>query len=137
MRIYKGIITELPENGIFVYGANTEGRHGKGAALLARQKFGAKYGLVGLQGQSYGIVTKDLTKRVHPSISESSIRQQISNLYYIAKNSPEKDYYVVYSGSGVNLNGYTNKEMAVMFNDNPPPNVIFEEGFAKLMKELE
>lgn len=63
--LYKGIITELPENGIFVFGSNTQGRHGKGAALLAKNKFGAIYGQAkGLQGQSYAIITKDLTKKL-------------------------------------------------------------------------
>ena len=36
---------------IFVFGSNTEGRHGKGAALLARQRYGAKLGVAqGLVG---------------------------------------------------------------------------------------
>ena len=35
-------ITSLKPNEIFVFGSNTEGRHGLGAALTAKQKFGAK-----------------------------------------------------------------------------------------------
>jgi hypothetical protein len=58
MKTYQGVITSLPLNGIFVYGANTEGRHGMGAAKVAREKFGAIYGKTGLQGQSYGIIIK-------------------------------------------------------------------------------
>ena len=47
---------------IFVFGSNTEGRHGAGAALYARQHHGAIYGQArGLQGNSYAIVTKDLS----------------------------------------------------------------------------
>ena len=35
----------LPQNGeIFVFGSNLAGRHGKGAAQIAYQKFGAKMG---------------------------------------------------------------------------------------------
>ena len=43
---------------IFVFGSNLAGRHGKGAALFARQKHGAIHGQgVGLQGTSYAIPT--------------------------------------------------------------------------------
>ena len=54
MKTYNGKITELKENQIFVFGSNTEGRHGKGAALLAFEKFGAIYGKSeGRMGQCY------------------------------------------------------------------------------------
>ena len=46
---------------ILVFGSNTQGRHGKGMALTAMRKFGAVYEQAkGLQGLSYGIVTKEL-----------------------------------------------------------------------------
>jgi hypothetical protein len=45
---------------VFVFGSNLAGRHGKGAALHARQHCGAIYGQgEGLQGRSYAIPTKD------------------------------------------------------------------------------
>ena len=136
MKTYKGFITILPDNGIFVFGSNTQGRHGKGSALIAKQKFGAIYGQAeGLQGQSYAIVTKDLTKSVHPSILESSIKEQIILLYYYANKNPNLDYYIAYNGTGINLNGYSNEEMANMFSSfKIPKNIIFEEEFAKLVK---
>ena len=71
----KGIITTLPDNGVFVYGANTEGRHGLGAAKTAKDKFGAVYGKVGFQGRSYGIVTKCLKVKAQPSISPETITE--------------------------------------------------------------
>ncbi|MBS6796035.1 MAG: hypothetical protein KH215_00090 [Coprobacillus sp.] len=43
-KTYKDFITQLKDNQIFVFGSNTQGKHGKGAALLARNKFGAIYG---------------------------------------------------------------------------------------------
>jgi len=143
MRTYKGIITKLPENGVLVFGSNTQGRHSKGAALLARQKFGAIYGQpAGLQGNSYAIITKDLTKKIHPSISPVYIEASILSLYLFAKTTPNKDYYIVYSNTGNNLNGYTSQEMADMFSvaisiakkyGDLPDNIIFEEEFAKLI----
>lgn len=52
---------------IFVFGSNLAGRHGKGAALWARQHRGAIYGQgVGPQGNAYAIPTKDHRLRVLP-----------------------------------------------------------------------
>ena len=135
-KTYTGILNELPENGIFVFGANTEGRHGLGAAKVAREKFGAIYGRTGLMNKSYGIITKDLTKKVHPSIDTETIVDQIEKLYTLAIMTPEKDYYVAYSGEGKNLNAYSPQEMADMFRTKGfliPENIIFEEGFSKLI----
>jgi hypothetical protein len=73
-KIYSGMIDKLNSNQIFVFGSNTQGRHGKGAALTAKNKFGAIYGQAeGLQGQSYAIITKDLTKKNHPSRTKEQI----------------------------------------------------------------
>lgn len=52
---------------VFVFGSNLAGRHGKGAALWARQQRGAIYGQgIGRQGNAYGIPTKDRQLRVLP-----------------------------------------------------------------------
>lgn len=138
MRRYSGKITELPENGIFVFGSNTEGRHGKGAAKLAKEKFGAIYGQAfGRQGQSFAIVTKDLTKSEHPSISRDKIVCQILYLYLYAMQHKKLSFYVAYSGENENLNGYTNQEMANMFRITglrTPENIIFEDKFANLVQ---
>lgn len=129
------MITELPDNGIFVFGSNTEGRHGRGAALVALRKFGAEYGnSEGPQGSSYAIVTKDLNKIIHPSVSEAKIKIQIKSLYLFAEMHPHLDFYIAYDGKRRNLNGYHPREMAMMFNQPPiPDNIIFEEEFAKLI----
>lgn len=140
-KTYKGVITELPDNGIFVFGSNTEGRHGLGAAKTAREKFGAIYGREsGRQGRSYAIVTKDLTKKIHPSVDKKEIELQILFLYHYAEDNPDLDFYVAYNGKGVNLNNYTPQEMANMFSafkntGGIPENIIFEEEFYKLIKE--
>ena len=52
---------------VFVFGSNLAGRHGKGAALWARQHRGAIYGQgAGFQGNAYAIPTKDRQLRVLP-----------------------------------------------------------------------
>ena len=56
MRYYSGNI-EPDENTIFVFGSNPEGRHGAGSAKVAKEKFGAVYGIgEGLQGNSFHII---------------------------------------------------------------------------------
>ena len=108
---------------------------GIGAALSAKQNFGAKYGQAyGLQGQSYAIVTKDLTKYKHPSISSEHIIEQIKKLYLFAEKNTNLDFIVAYSGTKTNLNGYSNQEMADMFSKTDiPKNIVFEYEFSKLI----
>lgn len=136
MKTYKGEATKLKPNQIFVFGSNTQGRHGKGAALCARLNFGAKYGQAyGLQGQSYAIVTKDLTKYKHPSISSEHIIEQIKKLYLFAIENPKLEFIIAYSGTKTNLNGYSNQEMVDMFSEiEIPKNIVFEYEFSKLIK---
>lgn len=138
MRTYRGRLVTLPENGIFVFGSNTEGRHGKGAALDALTYFGAERGVAsGPQGQSFAIITKDLRSTKHPSVDPCTIAHQIMGLYIYAMQHPEKKFYVAYSGNGINLNGYSNEDMAKLFAGpnyiEIPENIIFEEEFWKLI----
>ncbi len=136
MKTYSGQITKLEPNQIFTFGSNTQGRHGLGAAKIAKEKFGAIYGQArGLQGQSYAIVTKDLTKFKHPSRTKQEIELEISNFYTFAIDNPDKEFLVAYSAQGKNLNGFSPQEIAKMFDNVPdrPSNIIFEEGFAKLL----
>jgi hypothetical protein len=135
MKTYKGIINTINSNQIFVFGSNTQGRHGKGSALFAKNKCGAIYGQAkGLQGNSYAIITKDLTTYVHPSISKECIIEQINELYEYANNNLDKEFIVAYSGKGSNLNGYSPIEMANFFNQTYiPTNMVFEEEFYNLI----
>lgn len=136
-KTYKGLIRSLSNNQIFVFGSNTQGRHGAGAAKTA-VSFGAQYGNPkGIQGNTYALITKDLTKNVHPSIDQNSIIEQIQELYNYAENNPEKEFLVAYSGTGTNLNGYTNQQMADMFSSySIPNNIVFEESFNKLLIDV-
>ena len=63
---YSGDITP-DANTIFVFGSNPEGRHGAGAAKIAREQFGAIYGRgEGLQGNAYALPTKRI-KSITPT----------------------------------------------------------------------
>lgn len=134
-KVYEGTINSLNKNQIFVFGSNTQGKHGLGAAYSALMFFGAKYGQAsGLMGQSYGIVTKDLTKTKHPSIPPTKIITQIDTLYEYAVAHLDNEFLVAYLATGRPLNGYTPKEIAAFFyRKNIPQNIIFNILFQDLV----
>lgn len=138
-KTYVGLIEKLEPNQIFVFGSNTEGRHGAGAAAVAAKLFGAKYGQSqGPQGRSYAICTKDLILEKQPSVSKKFIIDQIKDLYFYAEKHPKLEFLIAYSAEGLNLCYYTPEEMAAMFaRPNIPSNIIFEKNFAKLVTKIQ
>ena len=136
-KTYKGKLIELSPNQVAICGTNTQGRHGRGFALTCVQKFGAIYGQArGLQGRTYGIVTKDLTKKTHPSRTPEEIKKEIQELYIFALENPQLAFVVPYNCEDKNLNFYSTEEMASFFASKEiPPNLIFEENFYKLVCE--
>lgn len=135
-KAYSGFIHYLNDNQIFVFGSNTQGRHGKGAALTARLRFGAVYGKPeGIQGKSFAIITKDLTKKTHPSRTTTQIISQIEKLYKYATLHPDKEFIIAYKCGDRNLNAYSSEEMAKMFASSKiPKNIIFDKLFYELVK---
>lgn len=109
---------------IFVFGSNTAGRHGKGAALTAVKQYGAKYGQgIGLAGQSYAIPTKDDELKTLPL----DVIQNCVNLFIgFAEVHPELVFNVTRIGCG--LAGYTDSDIAPMFRD-APANCKLPEGW--------
>lgn len=110
---------------IFVFGSNLEGRHGAGAAKIAREQFGAKYGQgEGLQGNAYAIPTKDLrvtANNGYRSISPEAIKESIRRMYCCAKAMPQMRFKIAYRNTDRrSLNGYTGYEMIRMFIDAGP-----------------
>lgn len=113
MYVTPNYIKELKDNEIFVFGANRQGRHGKGAALTARNKFGAIYGQSeGLQGQSYAIITKELRKEYQP-VSLGEIKLGVDTFIQFAKDNKHLTFYVV--ELGCNLAYFTVEEIAPLF----------------------
>lgn len=137
MKTYKGKIKKLQPWQIAVIGTNPQGIHGAGAAKWARFNAGLAVGHSrGICGNTYGIVTKDLEKDTHPSVSVDEIYKQLLQLEVFACQNQDLEFIVFYSGTGYNLNGYTPQEMAKIFSYIEwPENVIFEETFYKLMKK--
>lgn len=129
IKYYVGDIRRDPDT-VFVFGSNTQGRHGAGAAKIAHDVFGAVYGQArGIQGQSYAIVTKDL-RGGYRSIPECRIVAQIQELYEYARRHPELNFKVAYRNVAErSLNGYSGYEMIFMFKSagEIPDNVWISE----------
>lgn len=101
-------ITRLEPNQIFVFGSNTEGRHGEGAA-----RFGAIYGQSqGRQGQSYAICTNNL-KNPDGFYPIFRISNQVGHFLVYAKDNPDLEFFCTPFGTG--LAGRSHEEMAHTF----------------------
>lgn len=112
-RITPELITELNQNSIFVFGSNLAGRHGAGAALIAKNQFGAIYGVgFGPQGQCYAIPTKDRNLKVLPL---DEIEPYVKVFIEYAKLFPKLTFKVTKIGCG--LSGYSVSDIAPMFRD--------------------
>lgn len=124
-QFHKGhFVTGLPDNTIFVFGSNEAGRHGKGAALVARQHFGAIYGQgYGVQGTSFAIPTKD---RYLKTLTLYEIQTYCEGFINKAIETPELTYYITDVGCG--LAGYSPYQIAPLFRG-APDNCIFPISF--------
>lgn len=119
------VITSLKPSEIFVFGSNTGGIHGRGAALQAKKKFGAVQGVgEGARGQSYAFPTLFwkggvLTQRVQVDLEISR-----NLLYEACLANPEKRFLLTKVGCG--LAGYPESRMRALFT-HPPDNLILPE----------
>jgi hypothetical protein len=108
---------------IFVFGSNLAGRHGKGAAWCAADKWGAKYGVGrGITGDAYAIPTKDKNLKVIPL---SKIKDSVVRFIDFAEDNPNLLFYVTAFGTG--LAGYKIEEIKELFGDfsELPYNIVF------------
>ena len=134
-------IKTLKKGEIFVFGSNTGGRHGAGAALFARERFGAIYGQgQGLQGQSYAIATLESYKA---NVDASNPRDvyalrklplpiildQVEELYDFANKNPQLKFYV--TKIGVGLAGFSIDEIQRVFvaAGTAPVNIVLPKEF--------
>lgn len=116
---------------IFVFGSNLAGRHGKGAALWAREHRGAIYGQgEGLQGSSYAIPTKDGNLRTLPL---TDIANHVAHFLEFALSRPDLTFKVTPIGCG--LAGYQPRDIAWMFDLSLPSNVILPPEFEAVLRE--
>lgn len=112
-RISADKIVSLKENEIFCFGSNLSGRHGKGAAKTAL-KWGAKMGQSkGLQGQTYGIPTKDAS--VQRVLGLDEIKPFVEEFIDFAKKNPNLIFLVTEIGCG--LSKMSPRQIAPLFKD--------------------
>ncbi len=98
---------------IFVFGSNSTGRHGAGAAKEAITKHGAINGIgVGPQGNSYGIPTKDGRFRTLPV---GKVEKYVKEFLQYAAMHPDQQFQVTAIGCG--LAGFKHEEIAPLFSD--------------------
>jgi len=106
-------IDDLGRNGIFVFGSNLSGIHGKGAAATAK-KWGAKAGIgEGLSGSTYALPT--VKEKIKGPLSLDKIRKHVDRFIEFAKAKPMMHFYV--TEVGCNLAGYTPQDIAPLFKN--------------------
>lgn len=106
---------------VFVFGSNLAGRHGKGAAKFAREKYGAIYGVgEGRTGNAYAIPTKGHRLQVLPL---DRIADSLFWFAEYARQNPGDNFLLTPIGCG--LAGYTREEIRPLVDACAmPPNVV-------------
>ena len=113
------MITSLKDNQVFVFGSNLAGRHIGGAALQAKEQFGAEDGIAeGLTGQCYAFPTLDINFQKR---SDEDLRWSVRELYRAAKQAPDREFLLTKVGCGIA--GYDEEYMRSLFVD-APANII-------------
>jgi len=105
-------IKELKENEVFVFGSNEAGKHGAGAALTAKEKFGAREGQgYGPYGKTFAIPTKEWT--VSGPLPLAVIECYAVRFCEYAALRPQETFLVTQVGCG--LAGYDPRDIAPFF----------------------
>jgi hypothetical protein len=105
---------------VFVFGSNLAGRHGKGAALYARQHFRAQPGIgEGRTGNAYAIPTKDENLR---TLRLDQIGDAYLRFRAYAQERPGEWFILTPIGCG--LAGYSRREIGGMVKRLGVPNNV-------------
>lgn len=120
---------------VFVFGSNTQGIHGAGAAKYARTYYGAEIGIgEGPTGWSYALPTK-----LSPKISMGllGIKESVNNFMTYALSRHELDFKVTQVGCG--RAGWTAESIAPLFVDQPwvLPNVWYDSVWREFMPGID
>lgn len=116
-------------NRIFVFGSNTSGVHGAGAALTAYQKHGARHGIgYGLCGQSFAIPTKDMYIM---TLDIKDVKDFVAGFLAFARDRQDLEFQVTRIGCG--LAGFKDSDIAWLFYD-APLNCLFDTAWKPFMR---
>lgn len=120
-------VNVLADGEIFVFGSNFHGAHMGGAARVAKEKYGAVWGIgEGLQGKSYAIPTMEGLENLAPAV------QRFTSF---AKQHQELKFFVTAIGCGIA--GYQPEEIAPMFLEAARlPNVFLPISFWKVILDM-
>lgn len=120
-------VNVLADGEIFVFGSNFQGAHMGGAARVAKEKYGAVWGIgEGLQGKSYAIPTMEGLENLAPAV------QRFTSF---ARQHRELKFFVTAIGCGIA--GYQPEEIAPMFLDAAYlPNVYLPLSFWKIIMKI-
>lgn len=103
------MITELQPNQIFVFGANSEGAHGGGAAKFAHDQQWTRWGhSEGLLWQSFAIDTMSGVERIKLGLQDLAIT---------ARHNPGLEFLLTPIGQGIA--GYTKEQIEELMPDMP------------------
>ncbi|MCQ2289491.1 MAG: hypothetical protein MJZ74_10405 [Muribaculaceae bacterium] len=122
-----GMIRNLKDDEIFVFGSNLAGMHAGGAAHAAHMLFGAIWGQGdGIQGQSYAIPT------MHGGVDV--IKPYVDTFIDFAKQHRELFFYVTRIGCGIA--GFSDQEIAPLFIEAiNEENICLPRSFVMLLQE--
>lgn len=121
------MITSLEQNQFFVFGSNLDGHHVGGAALQAKEQFGAEEGVgEGLTGQCYAFPTlyKSFNYGGLQQRLKQELEQSVKKFYATARALPEKEFLM--TPVGIGIAGYEPEYMKSLFT-NPPANVVLPD----------
>lgn len=100
---------------IFVFGSNRLGIHGAGAALFAKENYGAEQGVgVGPTGHAYAIPTKNTPWK---SMELREIEPYVAEFKRYAADHPDDTFALTAIGCG--LAGFKPSQIAPMFAGSP------------------
>lgn len=122
---------------IFVFGSNSIGLHGAGAAKYAKEHYGAINGVAyGLNGNSFAIPTKNgfINKQGRPTVGKplslDSIYDFVRGFISYAMDHKEMNFKVTRIGCG--LAGYKDEQIAPMFRG-APANCWFDTAWKNIL----
>ena len=99
-------------NAVFVFGSNTEGRHGGGAAVLAHD-LGCPYGFgegYHAESQTYALPTLDFTRKYGDAkVPFEDLSESLAKFFDVADAHPDKTFYLTEIGTG--LGGWTREDV--------------------------
>lgn len=131
-RVTPKVVTELPPDHIFVFGSNMAGIHGAGAALAAKEQFGAMTGVgFGICGRTYAIPTK--SANIKRALTIAEIKPYVKQFFSFVRRNPYLTFLVTPVGTG--LAGISVEEIAPLFKEGLNlENVYLPESFIKVLK---